>query len=163
MNGDPLKPILVIKAAPEQFTSYYTIRLYPCIDQAAFKLSQLKPTKDNIRYDFYPNIESKFTEETQQLGPPTPHYNHGILVDMSFSRHLKEIYQATHQNQSLIDGIALIKTWLYQRELNKGINGFNGFLATMFLVYLLQKRKLNPQMSSYQILRIFLVELGIIE
>ncbi|EDV20361.1 uncharacterized protein TRIADDRAFT_32058, partial [Trichoplax adhaerens] len=160
MNGDPLKPILVIKAAPERFNRYFTIRLYPCINQSAFKLSQLKPTKDNIRYEFYPTIESKLNEETQRLGPPTPHYNHGILVDMSFGRHLREIYQATRQSQSLIDAITLIKIWLYQREFNKGINGLNGFLASMFLIYLLKKKKLNLQMSSYQILRIFLIQLA---
>lgn len=51
------------------------------------------------------------------------------------------------------DGIILLKIWLSQRELNKGYDGFTGHIMTMFVLYLLRKKRLSTFMSSYQIVR----------
>lgn len=54
---------------------------------------------------------------------------------------------------NLRDGIILLKIWLAQRDLTKGFESFNGYVITMFVLYLLSIKKLNTFMSSYQIVR----------
>uniref|UniRef100_A0A8C3K0Z5 Nucleolar protein 6 n=1 Tax=Calidris pygmaea TaxID=425635 RepID=A0A8C3K0Z5_9CHAR len=51
------------------------------------------------------------------------------------------------------DGLALLKVWLNQRQLSKGLGCFSGFLVSMLVAYLLMKRKIVRMMSGYQVLR----------
>uniref|UniRef100_A0A671YCG0 Nucleolar protein 6 n=1 Tax=Sparus aurata TaxID=8175 RepID=A0A671YCG0_SPAAU len=57
-----------------------------------------------------------------------------------------------HRN-SFADGVALLKVWLRQRELDQGTGGFNGFLASMLLTYLLITHRISNTMTAYQLLR----------
>ena len=45
------------------------------------------------------------------------------------------------------------QVWLRQRGFSTASDGLNGFVMTMILVHLIQQRKANSQMSSYQLLR----------
>lgn len=94
---------------------------------------------------------------------PTPHYNSLVLHDLIMSSINSEVAQAIKEYPNLRDGIILLKIWLYQRELNKGYDGFTGHIITMFVIYLLRIRKLNTFMSSYQIVRNVWINLGILK
>jgi hypothetical protein len=50
--------------------------------------------------------------------------------------------------------------WLRQRGMHVGADTMNGFLASMLLLHLLQSRKVNREMSSYQIFRAALDFIG---
>lgn len=95
--------------------------------------------------------------------PSTPHYNSLVLRDLIMSRTNSEVAQVIKEYPNLRDGIILLKIWLRQRELNKGYDGFTGYIITMFVIYLLRKKKLNTFMSSYQIVRNVWICLGILE
>lgn len=89
--------------------------------------------------------------------------------------------------QGLKDGVTLLKVWLRQRELDKvnlecpsplaccvtgwhwaqtcssllqGLGGFNGFLISMLIAFLVSTRKIHTTMSGYQVLRSVLQFLG---
>uniref|UniRef100_A0A8C3CG05 Nucleolar protein 6 n=1 Tax=Cairina moschata TaxID=8855 RepID=A0A8C3CG05_CAIMO len=85
--------------------------------------------------------------------PPTPHYNNSILCDTVLLSHLQFLSSAATDFPGMKDGIALLKVWLNQRQLSKGLGCFNGFLVSMLVAYLLVKRKIVRVMSGYQVLR----------
>lgn len=89
---------------------------------------------------------------TEDLSP-TPHYNSVILRDLVMSRSNLENVKIIKEYPNLRDGIILLKIWLAQRDLTKGFESFNGYVITMFVLYLLSIKKLNTFMSSYQIVR----------
>uniref|UniRef100_A0A8U7P564 Nucleolar protein 6 n=1 Tax=Corvus moneduloides TaxID=1196302 RepID=A0A8U7P564_CORMO len=85
--------------------------------------------------------------------PPTPHYNNSILCDTVMLSHLHFLSNAATDFPGMKDGLALLKVWLNQRQLCKGLGCFSGFLVSMLVAYLLMKRKIVKMMSGYQVLR----------
>uniref|UniRef100_A0A8C0B8F3 Nucleolar protein 6 n=1 Tax=Buteo japonicus TaxID=224669 RepID=A0A8C0B8F3_9AVES len=85
--------------------------------------------------------------------PPTPHYNNSILCDTVLLSHLHFLSSAATDFPGMKDGLALLKVWLNQRQLSKGLGCFSGFLVSMLVAYLLMKRKIVKMMSGYQVLR----------
>jgi len=51
--------------------------------------------------------------------PPTPHYNSSVLGDMLPRAHLQFLAAVSSQCPAFADGVALIKVWLRQRELDQ--------------------------------------------
>lgn len=51
--------------------------------------------------------------------PPTPHYNTWILQDTALDSQTQLLATVLGSAQGLKDGIALLKVWLRQRELDK--------------------------------------------
>lgn len=84
---------------------------------------------------------------------PTPFYNSSVIMDLTILNNMTFLKETLLMHNNLRDGIILLKIWLKQRELNNSIGGFNGFLLSMLVCYLLQIRKLNILMSSYQVFR----------
>uniref|UniRef100_A0A8B9FLJ1 Nucleolar protein 6 n=1 Tax=Amazona collaria TaxID=241587 RepID=A0A8B9FLJ1_9PSIT len=85
--------------------------------------------------------------------PPTPHYNNSILCDTMLLSHLQFLSSAATDFPGMKDGVALLKVWLNQRQLSKGLGCFSGFMVSMLVAYLLMKRKIVKMMSGYQVLR----------
>jgi U3 small nucleolar RNA-associated protein 22 len=85
----------------------------------------------------------------------TPHYNSSVLMDMLYESHLKTIYNSLAECSEMRDAICLAKVWLKQRSLTDSMP-LNGFILSNLMVYLLQEKKISPQMSSYQIFRMLL-------
>ncbi|XP_061927318.1 nucleolar protein 6 isoform X2 [Apis cerana] len=117
------------------------------VQEGSFKLSRLLPEKNNVRSEWFFN-EEKITEDLL----PTPHYNSIILHDLTMKIHAENM-KIIKEYPNLRDGIILLKIWLIQRGLSKGCTAFNGYVITMFILYLLSIKKLNTFMSSYQIIR----------
>ncbi|XP_053557019.1 nucleolar protein 6 isoform X2 [Bombina bombina] len=147
MNSNHLKPILLLRPRDEKMV---TVRLYACPPPGIFKPSRLFPNKNNIRTAWYLERPSESEEASE---PPTPHYNNSILLDLTLEHHLHHLSSASTDFPGMKDGISILKVWLHQRQLDKGLGGFNGFLASMLVAYLLSKNKINKVMSGYQVLR----------
>lgn len=56
---------------------------------------------------------------TPCLEPPTPHYNTWILQDTALEAHMHLLSSVLGSAHGLKDGVALLKVWLRQRELDK--------------------------------------------
>uniref|UniRef100_A0A8C8AGU2 Nucleolar protein 6 n=1 Tax=Otus sunia TaxID=257818 RepID=A0A8C8AGU2_9STRI len=126
MNSNHLKPILLLRPQGKD-EKMVTVRLHACP----------APGRDC----------------TQSTEPPTPHYNNSILCDTVLLSHLQFLSSAATDFPGMKDGLALLKVWLNQRQLSKGLGSFSGFLASMLVAYLLMKRKIVKMMSGYQVLR----------
>ncbi|CAG8748577.1 16257_t:CDS:2, partial [Acaulospora morrowiae] len=94
--------------------------------------------------------------------PPTPQYNSAILKDAYFVSHLNLLYKHIKDCPAFIDACKLAKVWLHQRGFDSeknGSNGFNGFLWSMLMIYLLHgggpngDKKLANGYSSYQLIK----------
>nr|XP_012318628.1 nucleolar protein 6 isoform X2 [Aotus nancymaae] len=127
-----------------------TVRLHPCPPPDFFRPCRLLPTKNNVRSVWYRG-QSPAGDGSPE--PPTPHYNTWVLQDIALESHLQLLSTMLGSAQGLKDGVALLKVWLRQRELDKGQGGLTGFLVSMLVVFLVSTRKIHTTMSGYQVLR----------
>nr|XP_030113545.1 nucleolar protein 6 isoform X1 [Taeniopygia guttata] len=152
MNSNHLKPILLLR--PQVLTGkdekIVTVRLHACPYSDLFKPSRFFPTKNNVRTAWF---MEQSTPKEGATEPPTPHYNNSILCDTVMLSHLHFLSNAATDFPGMKDGLALLKVWLNQRQLSKGLGCFSGFLVSMLVAYLLMKRKIVKMMSGYQVLR----------
>lgn len=56
---------------------------------------------------------------TESSEPPTPHYNSSVLGDLLPRAHLQFLSAVSSQCSAFTDGVALLKVWLRQRELDQ--------------------------------------------
>ena len=176
--NDNLRPFLKIIPNGKLGTKM-NVFIHISAQEGSFKLSRLLPEKNNVRsewffneeksnmsfcfffliyilyiyiyiyiYNFYNICNITVTEDLL----PTPHYNSIILHDLTMKIHAENM-KIIKEYPNLRDGIILLKIWLIQRGLSKGCTAFNGYVITMFILYLLSIKKLNTFMSSYQIIR----------
>ncbi|NWS41074.1 NOL6 protein, partial [Probosciger aterrimus] len=149
MNSNHLKPILLLRPQGKD-EKMVTVRLHACPALGLFKPSRFYPSKNNIRTAWFME-QSTLKEGATE--PPTPHYNNSILCDTVMLSHLQFLSSAATDFPGMKDGVALLKVWLNQRQLSKGLGCFSGFLVSMLVAYLLMKRKIVKMMSGYQVLR----------
>lgn len=60
-----------------------------------------------------------FFHLTESSEPPTPHYNSSLLGDLLPRAHLQFLSAVSCQCSAFPDGVALLKVWLRQRELDQ--------------------------------------------
>jgi len=158
LNGDVRRPILILTPSGDKSDTDFTkakciIRIIPCIAANVFPVQRLGPSRNNVR--------PKNHTEGSPL-EPTPHYNAALLQDTSYTSSLAFLYKHEKRSPALNEAIMLARVWLYQRGLastEQGQGGFNTFLFTMIMGYLLQGggsnggKKLAHGFSSYQLLR----------
>ncbi|XP_017602061.1 PREDICTED: nucleolar protein 6 [Corvus brachyrhynchos] len=149
MNSNHLKPILLLRPQGKD-EKMVTVRLHACPDSGLFKPSRFHPSKNNVRTTWF---MEQSTPKEGATEPPTPHYNNSILCDTVMLSHLHFLSNAATDFPGMKDGLALLKVWLNQRQLCKGLGCFSGFLVSMLVAYLLMKRKIVKMMSGYQVLR----------
>ncbi|XP_034548589.1 nucleolar protein 6 [Notolabrus celidotus] len=149
LHGDRLRPVLLLTPQGKD-TSSLTVRVHACPPPGFFKPSRFHPQRNNIRTEWYTGLQSSLAENSE---PPTPHYNSSVLGDLLPRAHLQFLSAVSSQCSAFADGVALLKVWLRQRELDQGTGGFNGFLASMLLSYLLMTHRISNTMTAYQLLR----------
>nr|XP_057926598.1 nucleolar protein 6 [Doryrhamphus excisus] len=149
LHGNRLRPILLLKPQGKD-SSPFTIRLHACPPPGFFKPSRFRPQMNNIRTSWYTGVNNAETEINE---PPTPHYNSSLLGDLLPRAHLQFLSAVSAQCSAFPEGVALLKVWLRQRELDQGTGSFNGFLASMLLAFLLTTHRISNTMTSYQLLR----------
>ncbi|XP_006898604.1 PREDICTED: nucleolar protein 6 [Elephantulus edwardii] len=148
-SGCHLKPSLLLRPCGKD-ERLVTVRLHPCPPPDFFRPCRLLPTKNNVRSAWY---RGQTPLEDGSPEPPTPHYNTWILQDTALESHVQLMSAVLGAAPGLKDGVALLKVWLRQRELDKGLGGFSGFLVSMLVTFLVSTRKIHTTMSSYQVLR----------
>lgn len=149
-RNDPYKPIVELLPIGK-FGSKASFALHIVGEQDSFKLNRFVPWGTNIR----PSLFSKRKVNPNDPLYATPHYNAGVLMDITTEANNTFLETEINGNVNLQNSIKLIKIWLKQRQLDKDLIGFNGHLAAMYLVHLVKTKKVNLKMSSYQILRLF--------
>uniref|UniRef100_A0A182RJ55 Nucleolar protein 6 n=1 Tax=Anopheles funestus TaxID=62324 RepID=A0A182RJ55_ANOFN len=85
---------------------------------------------------------------------PTPHYNASILYDVRLAKNV-ELLESIIQSDSVREAIILLKVWIRQRHFDRGRYSFDGALVTFYIAKLMQSKRIYPNMSSYQIIRLF--------
>ncbi|CAO3628946.1 unnamed protein product [Cunninghamella blakesleeana] len=152
LNGDRLKPILLLKAPEDKSDIDFSktkavIRIIPCIKDDIFSAQRLGPGRNCVR------------PKENDTVLPTPQYNASLLQDTSYTTNLAFLYQHVKNCSAFKDAVILGKAWLHQRGLatvDQTQSGWNGFLFGMIMGYLLQNgpdKKLTNGHSSYQLLR----------
>ncbi|XP_008286956.1 nucleolar protein 6 [Stegastes partitus] len=149
LHGNRLRPVLLL-TPPDKNSSSFTVRVHACPPPGFFKPSRLHPERNNIRTEWYTGLQTSHSEISE---PPTPHYNSSVLGDLLPRAHLQFLSAVSSQCSAFADGVALLKVWLRQRELNQGTGCFNGFLTSMLLAYLLTTHRISNTMTAYQLLR----------
>ncbi|KAF6126053.1 nucleolar protein 6 [Phyllostomus discolor] len=148
-NGCHLKPLLLLRPHGKD-EHLVTVRLHPCPPSDFFRPCRLLPSKNNVRSAWYRGQSPPGDGSPE---PPTPHYNTWILQDIALESHMQLLSTVLGSASGLRDGVALLKVWLRQRELDKGLGGFSGFLVSMLVAFLVSTRKIHTTMSGYQVLR----------
>ena len=114
-----------------------------------------------VKYDLHARASSEKSSEESDESLSTAIYNNEILADLRLKANNKLISEQIRKDQKNVqDAIKLLKLWLHKRDLLKGFGGISGFVLTMFVCDLLQKKHVNGLMSSYQIFRLVLVSLS---
>eukprot|EP00118_Oscarella_pearsei_P016238 m.153613 g.153613 ORF g.153613 m.153613 type:complete len:984 (+) comp38622_c1_seq1:233-3184(+) len=149
LDSNPLRPCLQLKGGDK---SGCFLRIHPVLPEGILKLVKLWPSKNNIRREKY--FKSSLKKDDDLV--PTPLYNSSLLLDLSYERNLHILYEACSDCLAMRDAILLFKVWLHKRHLDRGPGGFNGFLSSMLIAFLLNSKKVNTMMSSYQIFRVAL-------
>ncbi|KAI8075247.1 Nrap protein [Gongronella butleri] len=154
LNGDVRKPIVLVHAPADKSDVDFSktkavIRLLPCVSDAVFTAQRLGPARNCVR-----------PKDENDAHTPTPQYNASILQDASYTTLLAYLYQQIKVCDAFRDAVLLGKTWLTQRGLascEQANSGWNGFLFSMVMAYLLNgndaSKKLSAGHSSYQLLR----------
>ncbi|XP_052891301.1 nucleolar protein 6 [Anopheles moucheti] len=152
LKGDRLKPVLVMTPDGEGFTRKVLFQLHVVADGNSFPKKRFLPHRNNVRPAMIGQGESISTEEYENL--PTPHYNASILYDVRLAKNA-ELLESIIQSDSVREAIILLKVWIRQRHFDRGRYGFDGALVTFYIAHLLQSKRIYPNMSSYQIIRLF--------
>lgn len=139
-KNDPLKTVIQLDA--EEFT----IIVNAAPSEEFFKLNRFIPQTNNIKSTNYQ--------------PATPHNNFSTLFDCTIERNQKYIENELKNHHNIKNAVKLLKIWLHQRDFDSGFYGFNGFIATYYILYLMKNKKIFPSMSCYQILRLFWFQFG---
>ncbi|KAM3867565.1 nucleolar protein 6 [Diretmus argenteus] len=149
LHGNRLRPLLLL-TSPGKDSSSFTIRVHAGPPPGFFKPSRFHPQRNNIRTEWYTGLQASQPESSE---PPTPHYNSSVLGDLLPRAHLQFLSAVSSQCSAFAEGVALLKVWLRQRELDQGTGCFNGFLGSMLLAYLLTTHRVSNSMTAYQLLR----------
>nr|XP_045581475.1 nucleolar protein 6-like [Procambarus clarkii] len=152
--GSSVRPVLQITPSGK-IGQKWKVNLFPVPPPESFKVRRFSPERSNLQPRWFFSEEAKVEEN-----PSTPHYNWACAVDVVMLEHFHLVRDCVSQHTNLMQGIKLIKIWLAQRDLDKGVGSFSGHMVTLLVVHLLQARKIKPQMSAYQVFRDVVVALS---
>lgn len=141
VNDCHTKPMLEIK--PNGKLNNILVRVNLACNPEAYKLHRFSLLRNNLRESWL------FDEKVETtVGPPTPYYNSGILSDLTNAINQEFLNEMFLNRENLKQAVVLLKIWLRQRKLQ-----VSGYLISMFVAYLVQIKRINNIMSSYQIIR----------
>jgi U3 small nucleolar RNA-associated protein 22 len=114
LHGDSRKPYLMIEP---NFKCRYAVRIFPCVPATAFKLTQLKPTKNNVRSSSWMStLQKRRLSSSDKLAdldpsslPATPFYNMAILEDIAMVPQFRILTRARETCPCFRDVCILLK------------------------------------------------------
>lgn len=143
-NASETRPILVIKPNGK-LANHIAVHLDVVCDVEAFKFHRFSPNRNNVRECWILSMEN---QENNDIGSPTPYYNSSILSDLTNSINQEFLKQTLMDYENLKQAVILLKIWIQQRNLQ-----VSGYIISMIVAYLVQTKRINNIMSSYQIVR----------
>uniref|UniRef100_A0A182QE84 Nucleolar protein 6 n=1 Tax=Anopheles farauti TaxID=69004 RepID=A0A182QE84_9DIPT len=152
LKGDRLKPVLVLKPADERYARKIEFHLHAVADGSKFQKKRFLPHRNNVRPAMIGESSVSVSDDYENF--PTPHYNSSILYDVRMAKNA-ELIENIIQSESVREAIVLLKVWARQRHFNRGRYGFDGALIAFYIAQLMQSKRIYPNMSSYQIIRLF--------
>ncbi|XP_068242070.1 nucleolar protein 6 isoform X1 [Palaemon carinicauda] len=156
--GNSSRPVLQVTPA-SGIGKKWKVNLFPVPDATSFKLSLFSPERWTVTPTWYFGDEGAKEEEFEA----TPHCNWSSAIDVIMQDHLEHIGINICQHSNLIQGIKLMKVWLAQRYFNKGLRTMSSHVISMLVIHLLQVRKINSQMSGYQVFRTVILTLDSVD
>lgn len=150
-GGDRLRPLVELLAPRAAGVRLLRIHVHVVAEPNAFKLSRFLPGTSNVRDSLFGAAAA--TAEDAPEPVPTPHYNAGVLRDLTLQlneQFVQKMLQPDAQ-RPVREALRLCKLWLRARGL--GDAPFGGAQLAAFAVLLVKQRKLHPTMSAYDVLR----------
>ncbi|KPJ11465.1 Nucleolar protein 6 [Papilio machaon] len=144
VNDCHTKPMLEIKPSGK-LSNILVVRMNLSCDPESYKLHRFSPLRNNLRESW---LFDEKVENTLDVGPPTPYYNSSILSDLTNPLNQDFLNETFLNRDNLKQAVVLLKIWLRQRKLQ-----ISGYIISMFVAYLVQIKRINNIMSSYQIIR----------
>lgn len=125
-----------------------------------FKLSQLRPQKNNVRpvrwLEMIKSSTKKESEWDLSALSATPHYNMSILEDITLLSQHNIIKKVMDMCPCARDATVIAKIWLTQRGYRFGLDSLDGHGVALLVAYLFQQRTINAQMSSFTVFQCLL-------
>lgn len=143
-NACETKPILIIKPHGK-LGNHISVQLDVVCGIEAYKLHRFSPTRNNLRESWLFSMDD---QESTEIGPSTPYYNSSVLSDLTNSVNQEFLKQILINCENLKQAVILLKIWVRQRNLQ-----VSGYIISMIIAYLVQAKRINNIMSSYQIVR----------
>lgn len=140
-----------------KYGKHLTFNLHAVCGEESFKIERFAPEKSNVKQLIGANNDESLKNNEHT---PTPHYNSSILGDLNRKFNEEYLASAIGDNANVRDALVLLEIWLRQRELDNGYGGMTKFMLAMFVAYLVQCKRINLSMSSYQIIRQVWVHFG---
>jgi U3 small nucleolar RNA-associated protein 22 len=153
LKGDSRKPILVIKPNIKR-SKNITVRIFLMCPVSTFKLSQLRPSKNNVRpTKWMETLQKEVSKGGEQKMDaksliPTPNYNMAILEDLAMGLEDQIISKFLDSCPIAKDAIILLKVWLTQRSFRFDVDSMDSHSASMLVAYLIQSRRIGLQTTA---------------
>lgn len=144
LNGCQTKPVLDIKPIGK-LGNHCTVRISLICEAEAYKVQRFSPLRNNLREAW---LLGKESENNSDVGPTTPYYNSSVLSDLTAAQNQEFLKETLSNSENLKQAVVLLKIWLRQRKLQ-----VSGFIISMLVAHLVQTKRINNIMSSYQIIR----------
>ncbi|KAF8543045.1 Nrap protein [Trichophaea hybrida] len=137
MNGDELKPILVIsRTEVDSESPQYTINIIPSMAPSVFPPGKLFPSKNCVR----PQQTTDAEATNKPAYEPTPFYNASLAADTTYFPYLALLHSSASTCAAFFDACILGRVWLQQRSfrglVSKG--GFGHFEWAILMAFLLK-------------------------
>ncbi|KAG5841083.1 hypothetical protein ANANG_G00195830 [Anguilla anguilla] len=137
LHGNRLRPLLLL-TPPGKDSGSLTLRVHACPRRASSR----------------PAASTRRGTTSAPTGTrASPPGDSALLGDLLPRVHLQFLSAVGAQCAAFADGVALLKVWLRQRELDQGAGSFSGFVGSMLVAYLLTTHRVSNTMTAYQLLR----------
>lgn len=151
-RGDRLRPVIELRPNASGVRNL-RVHIHVVAEANAFKLSRFLPGTSNVRAALFGDAD------TAELHP-TPHYNAGILRDLTLTQNEQFVQRMLQPaaNCNVREALVLFKLWLRTRGLDG--TAFGGHVAAAFAVHLIKQRRVHVTMSTYDVLRNLWIQLA---
>ena len=136
MNGDPLKPIVVITPGEDSKAIKCTIKIIPSAPPGLFPTSKLYPLKNCVRPQQIGDSDSANPAPFN----PTPYYNASLAADTTYFPYLALLHSSSSTCNAFAEACILGRVWLRQRGLGGAVSkgGFGHFEWAVLMALLLK-------------------------
>nr|XP_034833632.1 nucleolar protein 6 [Maniola hyperantus] len=144
LNNCATKPVINVKPGGK-LGNHLSVHVNLVCEAEAYKLHRFSPTRNNLRESWLLSLDQ---QDGTEIGPPTPFYNSSILTDLTAAENQAFLNETFINKENLKQAIVLLKIWVRQRSLQ-----VSGHVISLLVAYLVQVKRINNIMSSYQIIR----------